>query len=789
MARAPGHLYKLYFPSIPPYSWQWPEGLAGYGLSKALSITLCAAVGCATPKRKNKMTPRPKTSPLRHAFYFLPLSLLLPATSHALLEEVIVTAQKREENVQTVPVAVSVFSEEAIRQSQILTMDDVARQAPGFTVTNYNPVTPQPFMRGVGSSPSDAGSDASVGVFIDGVYAGRAGGYRADLFDVERVEVLRGPQGTLFGRNVAGGALNIFTNKPSRDFGANLEVTGGNYSLVEARGMVTGSIAPELDGRLAFATRERDGHTDNTVTGSELRDEDNKSVRGRLLWAPSEVLTALFTADYSEDDYVGPAARNYVGPDPAGILAGINPLLGALAPLLLPSSEDEYDVEAGVDGVSEREMSSATMQLDWDLDIGTLTAISSYRESDYYFFDDLLGLAFDPASGLDPLLTTDADEESSQFSQEIRLNSVDGEMEWTVGLYYLYEDVERLERFTPLGSPVAYDQDSNTTSYAAFGQLTYPFSDVLSVTLGGRYSYDEKDFDLTAEGTEIGFGLLTPSPEDPAAGAVGFTSSDDDSWTNFSPSVSLEYTPDDNNFIYLTVSQGYKSGGYNGNSTNEVAGRTPFSEEQVTNYEAGIKTDFLDRKARLNVAAFYMDYEDLQVFITSAETTAGLFVDNAAEADISGFEAEFFYSPNDDLLLTLTYAYLDAELGQNDIPEADDGNTLTRSPEHAASAAAQYSISIDGVGELTLRADYTWQDKIYFLLNNPELSAQESYGLLNSRISLQSDDGWELALWAKNIADEDYWVHAIDPSYGSDLASSGIQGDPRMYGATVRYQW
>lgn len=710
-----------------------------------------------------------------------------PAISHAVLEEVIVTAQKREENVQSIPIAVTALGEETIRNANMLNMDDVSRHVPGFTVTVYNPVTPQPFIRGVGSSPSDAGSDASVGVFIDGVYAGRAGGYRADMFDIQRVEVLRGPQGTLFGRNVAGGALNILTNEPTQDFAGNLELTAGDYDLWGVKGMLNGALTDDISGRLAFSGRQRDGNTDNTVTGSELRDEDNKSVRGRLRWDITDNFSALFSADYSEDDLDGPAARNYEGADPIVVLDSVG--IGFLAPALLPTSSDPYKIEAAVDGYANRDMYSTTLQLDWDIALGTITSVTGYRNSNYQFLDDVFGLAFDPASGIAPLLTNYADEDSDQFSQELRITSSGDGLVWTAGLYYLRENVDRLGAFAPLGVPVDYDQSAETTSYAAFAQATVPFGDNWAVTAGGRYSYDEKDFDLSAEGTEIGFGLLTPDPANPEAGPVGYDASDDDDWSKFTPKVSVEYTPNDDIFTYLTWSQGYKSGGYNGNATNYTAATTPFDEETVNNYEIGIKSDFFDDQMRLNVAAFYMDYEDLQVFVSSFETTAGLFVDNAGEADIYGVEVEYFYSPNDRLDLSATYAWLDTEIGENDIPTVEEGNTLTRSPKHSYSAAAQYRFPIGQLGNLLLRADYAWQDKVYFQLEDPEVPAQDSYGLLHLRAALQAHSGWEIALWMKNVTDEEYWVHAFDSSFGSDLGASAIQGDPQMWGVTGRYSW
>jgi len=714
------------------------------------------------------------------------LSLLSPA-AHAQLEEVIVTAQKREENVQSIPIAVTALSEDTIRNANILNIDDIARQVPGFTITNVNPVSPQPFIRGVGSSPGDAGSDASVGVFVDGVFAGRAGGYRTDMYDIQRVEVLRGPQGTLFGRNVAGGALSVFSNAPSDEYAGDLELTAGDYDLWGVKGMLNGPLTDQLAGRLAFSVRQRDGYTDNTVTGSELQDEDNKSVRGRLQWQLSERITANLIGDYAKDKFEGPAARNYAGEDPTDVLASVG--LGALAPFLVPTSADLFKIEADIDGYAKREMYSSTLQVDWETALGTVTSVSGFRHNDFDYYDDLFGLAFQPESGLDPLLTNKTDEDTDQFSQELRITSSTGSLLWTAGLYYLQQDVDQVISFAPLGIPVSYDQQVDTTSYAAFAQATLPLGEQWAVTAGGRYSYDERDFDLVTAGTEIGFGLLTPDPTNPEAGPVPFNASDDDSWSKFTPKVSIEYTPNDAVFTYFTWSQGYKSGGYNGVSTNYTAATTPFDEETVTNYEIGLKADFFDDQMRLNIAAFYMDYEDLQVFVSSFDSTVGLLVDNAGEADIYGVEAELFYAPNDRLNLTATYAWLDADIGENEIDTVEEGNSLTRAPEHSASAAVQYRFPISDLGDLLLRADYAWQDKIFFDPENYELSAQDSYGLLHLRLALQAHAGWEAALWMKNATDEDYWVHAFDSSFGSDLGASAIQGAPQTWGVSGRYSW
>jgi iron complex outermembrane receptor protein len=601
------------------------------------------------------------------------------------------------------------------------------------------------------------------------------------------VEVLRGPQGTLFGRNVAGGALNMVSNMPSQDYAGSIELTGGDYDLWGAKGMLNGPLTDRISARVAFSVRERDGHTKNTVTGNKVHDEDNKSIRSRFLWDATDAFSVLFSAEYAKDKYKGPSTRNYDGADPADVLDLFG--IGFLAGFLLPSSSDLYKIEAADDGYADRKLYNGTLQMDWDVPLGKITSITGWRHNEFESLDDLFGLAFDPASGLDPLLNDHTDEDSDQFSQELRITSATDSLTWTAGLYYLYQEVDQLETFAPVGVPVTYDQSAETTSYAVFAQGTLPFGEHWAVTAGARYSYDERDFKLKTTGQEIGFGLLTPDPANPAAGPVPFDAKDDDSWSKVTPKVSLEYTPNDAIFAYLTWSKGYKSGGFNGVATNYTAATTPFDEETVTNYEIGMKSDFFDNQMRLNIAAFYMDYEDLQVFVSSYETTAGLFIDNAGEADIYGIEAEYFYSPSNNLDLSLTYAWLDTEIGENEIPTVEEGNNLTRSPKHSASASVQYVLPVGDFGNMLFRADYAWQDKIYFQPENPKLPAQDSYSLLNMRAALQSNANWELALWVKNVTDEDYRWHGFDSSFGSDIAGSVVQGDPRMWGITGRYEW
>jgi iron complex outermembrane receptor protein len=346
----------------------------------------------------------------------------------AQLEEVVVTAQKREQSLQDVAVAVSAFSGEMMNNAGVVTIDDITAMTPGFAISTYNPTTPAPYIRGVGTNSSSVGDDASVGVFVDEVYAGRAGGYRADMYDVARVEVLRGPQGTLYGRNVAGGAMNIITNNPSEELEGYIEGTYGDYELFGFKGTLSGPLTDSgsVRGRLAFAGRQRDGHTDNVVTGSELRDEDNISARGKLAFDVSDTVSILLSGEYSEDELEGPGARGILGSDD-------------------PISGQSDLVSLFEDGYTDREMYALSARIDVEWGPGTFTSLTAVRNNEYEFLDDLTGTA-----GAVPL-TNEAQEEADQFSQEFRYTAVTERWDYTVGLYYFSEEVDRIETFDSSG--------------------------------------------------------------------------------------------------------------------------------------------------------------------------------------------------------------------------------------------------------------------------------------------------------------------------------------------------
>lgn len=681
------------------------------------------------------------------------------------LEEITVTAQRKAQNLQSVPIAVSAFGEEAMERGNMLDIEDVSAMTPGFSLSTYNPVTPQPYIRGVGTNSSSVGDDASVGVFIDEVYAGRAGGYRADMFDVQRVEVLRGPQGSLYGRNVAGGAINVITNNPTDTFESKIKVTGGNYDLREVRGMVSGPLSDNVNGRLAVSSRKRDGWIENVSNGHELANQDNTSVRGKLDFALGDNTDVLLSADYAEDDLVGSGARSIVG---YGEVFGVE-----------HATENRPDkVDLFVDGYAEREMGGVSAKVTHAMGDMDLVSITAYRSQDYAFNDDLMGRYLAAAGAA---MTNDATEESSQFTQELRLQSVAAEkLEWTTGLYFFREDVDRVESFDSsltyalmgaegMSSRPVWDASNETTSYAVFGETTYHFSPSWSASFGGRYTYDEKDFSSSATGGPDLFGFL----------AENYDVAAKENWKKFTPKATLTYTSDDADIVYVTVSEGYKAGGFNGIAATAQGATVAFDPENATNYELGFKSDLLDRRVRLNGAVFFLDYSDLQSFTVDLES--GQVKTATGDAEVKGLELEATAYLTEGLRAGLNYGYTDSEYVSFDSRPEVVGNQLARTPEQMVSANINYEWALANGSAINFNANAMYQDEVYFSVGNEEAASDDARTLVNANIAWNNFEGLKVALWGKNLTDEAYVAHAFEQS-GMGLA---IQGEPLTWGVSV----
>lgn len=692
-----------------------------------------------------------------------------PGGSAAMLEEIIVTAQKRAENLQEVPVAISAFSEAALEKIGAVGIEDIAGRTPNFVMSRFNIGEPQFYIRGVGTNADSAAGDATVGVFMDEVYVGRAGGAAFDLFDLERVEVLRGPQGTLYGRNTSGGAINIISNKPSDKPYVKFEGTYGNYDTLELKAVGNAPINDKVAVKVSGSHRYHQGYSRNITTGDDLGKEDNWSGRLQILLQPTDDLKILLSGDYSKDDNGGNARVPYlVFPS-----ATTNYVRAKY-----PADTDLRDSFANPDGFQKRENYGGYARIDYDASFATFTSLTAYRHNDLTWFEDL-GTPSTPT-----ILTNDdsVDEVAKQFSQEFRLSSLpDSKTKWVLGLYYLNEKVNRAERFVTTflllpaaGGDVTFTQDVKSESYAAFGQLTYPVTDSFSITGGLRWTHDKKDAFQTA---------VNNVPSDPVPGIPLFPGQPyavdaSDSWNALTGRLALEYKEADGPLFYASLSRGYKSGMFPSQNNVVSTVGVALPPERSWTGEAGIKSDWFDKRLRINAAGFYTDYSNLQLFRLNAALQLETF---SADAKIYGFELETNALLTENLEVGGNLAYINTEINGG----IYDGKNLPRSPEWNASVYAALTFPVPG-GDVSLRGDYRWTDKYSFEPTNARETNIPSFGLFDARLTYTHEaSGVQISVWGKNLGDEDVPVHII-PFLGNGYA---VFAAPRTYGMTLTYKW
>lgn len=699
-----------------------------------------------------------------------------------LLEEIIVSAQRRDESMQTVPIAVSAFDADALAVNEIRSLDEIAIRTPGLVSTPRNPAQPLFFIRGIGSNLIDAAAESSVVVFVDDVYIGRGGGMNFDLYDLERIEVLRGPQGTLFGRNVVGGLIHVVTAKPGPERTARVQATMGNYDRIDLNASVGGALTEDVFAKVGVSSRKRDGYVRNETSGNKVFDEDSRSLRGQLRWVPNDDLEVLLTGD---------VYRERTNGDPRKVLGE-----GDQFDI---SSPDPLTVEAREDGFQNRDLWSLALNVTADVGIGELTSITAYRDLDYNFLSDFLGV---PLTDVTIGSLNAIDERSQQYSQEFRIAGVaqDDRLDWVAGVYYIRErtrrddflqqDFDTATGGVPLGlsGQVLFPQDNTTDGYAVFGEVTWHASDRLRLTAGARQSWDRKRVRLQGiDVTQTGLALRPPPLQQE------FDVSTSKRWNAFTPRFAVSYDVMDDAMVYVSAARGYKSGGFQGIPTDGVSASTPYDPEYAWSYEAGIKSRVLDGRAQINANVFYTDYTDLQVSqLVGADRVV---VGNAADAEVKGLEIEWIALLADGLRFSGSYGYLDATFDRFDAPPASggdmSGNRLPRAPKHKLNLALQYEWPVAAGWEMLARADWSYSSSFFFDPRNRTFPAggdrQGAYELLNARLALRrSDERLELALWGKNLTDELYKTYVgVFAPLNQSFVTFGV---PRTYGATLTWR-
>ncbi|WP_405227933.1 TonB-dependent receptor [Lentisalinibacter sediminis] len=700
-------------------------------------------------------------------------------SSSRVLEEIIVTARKREESLQDAPVSVTAFTSEMITRAGITDINDVALRTPGLTYGNFGDEKLSPTsLRGVISGSGSAGADPAVGFYLDEVFLGQGVGATIDLFDLERIEVLRGPQGTLFGRNTIAGLIHYRTAAPTEQFEAYADAELGNLGYRRFGGAVSGPIAgSSVLGRLSFVSNQRDGTADNVVLDREVNSQDSWSARGQLQFVLGETAEWRVSGDYREVDQDSLVFETLSYND-ATTFAQVLDLFG------LPRNSDPFDRNVYADDVTYERSEAWGIASHFMTTIGgaELVNITAYRDHDYENRTDTDRSALRWGYDGDP-------EDVSRFSNELRVSSSAGALDWVAGLYYYEQETANLsfielgpDLLTLLGVPLdsllaGSDAKMDTTSVAGFGSLTWNFSDRLAATLGGRYTWEEKSIDY--------------SQSDPV-GLLGgdFAISAEDDWAEFTPSLNIEYDYSDTLMLYGTVSGGFKSGGFN-DALGDANGIS-FDPETLWNYEAGLKSTLFEGRVQANVAVFYMDWEDIQISGDNPNTPVfDPIIINAGAAHSTGIEFELLSQPTDNLTIGLNFALLEAEYDEGSLPDGTPLAEIPRAPDYTANLNAEYRASLSQNIDWFIGGEVLARGESFLTVDNQEDGRVDAYALVNLQVGLEAPDGrWRLSVWGRNIGDETVKERLFDLS-GQDVIGQKfiILNDPDTYGLSVRLRY
>lgn len=869
--------------------------------------------------------------PLKLLSSAIALSISVPVFSSELIEEVVVTAQKREENLQEVPIAISAFSGSALNELGAENLNDIGKYTAGVEMNNQSVTQPTYNVRGIQTSDFTVGSDPAVAVYVDGVYSSRGAGAEVPFFDIERVEILKGPQGTLFGRNATGGAIHILTKQPNYQFYGQVRGSVGNFDKKDIDFSLNTPISETLAFRISGNINRRDGYLENAGSGPDFNDADNHSIRTALLWEPTDETTILFRANYGEMDQNSGAVFTMVNSIYEGAFPG-----DRLDPF--------GDVGADFKSIEDRDLYSISIEVTHEFKDMTLTSITAYGGHNSVFINDE-----DGSANPNHFFGSNNVDDQDQFSQEFRLTGATEKLKWTAGLTYSKEHVDHtthayfntstLESFavyeglkqqlssqgftdaeiaemvpgaralnqaglnpaivdpalggnpalagvnvdgiamssfafdllrgTPNGqvpfdpsnpatsllaaTPVSASIQSacglgalpamntldqiygtllsvnpataaantlfcavlpqvqpavmanslwaenvrNTGTYestAIYGDVTYSLTEKMDLTLGARYTYDEKSFTIETayQNTLLGipFGLAFYNNGQPV-----LDTKESNDWEALSGRVVLNYRWNDDLMTYGSVATGFKAGGFNSLNFGPNI-ETSYDQEEVINYELGLKSTWLEGALRFNAAAYFYEYDNLQELSLVGFPIPSYNLRNA-DADGSGVEFELMWAVNSKLFLGANYSYLDTEYTEYEVlvaagedPVADDktGTARASTPRNKLNIMAEYTFDLERFGQLALRADYNYTDDRIGSITDPS-KIIDSYELWNMRATFQtSDEQWEVAAWMTNVTDEEILGDYSAP--GEAIGSfNAWRYPPRMYGVDVTYRF
>ncbi|MBV1686263.1 TonB-dependent receptor [Novosphingobium sp. G106] len=740
--------------------------------------------------------------------------------------DIVVTAQKRSESVQKVPLAVTAIGSDALREAGITNVDALSSSVPALQIgQSYGSANIS--LRGISLNAVNFGAENPVAFHVDGVFLARPTGVLGSFFDMQRVEVLRGAQGTLYGRNATGGSINLITADPTRELSGYAQLTYGEYNHIGGEGAISGPLGSEdLLFRLSFRTDDRDGWGKNEFTGRDIDDNKERAIRGKLLFNATDTLRIKLQADYAEsDDHQTP----HYGGTPLGTVPWGVLLPSAFSPAPIPLGGTlptrTRDISSEAEPSRHNSFWGASMTVDWALGAVDLKSITAYRGIDTTNQGDL-----DQTSAV--LAVAGLFEKSRQVSQEFQLSHQGDKSNWILGAFYFHEKDDGQAPvafsdilFQPLGiAPIpapgtlrqGYYAGSQvkTDAYALFGQYTREVVDRLRVTIGARYSierksainqgafnlvdaFDQRVFETRPDSSTLtiqcGKGLPTIG-----FGTVPCTPSK--TFRAFTPKLGLEFQATSSTLLYASVSKGFKSGVYNLGAV-----QPPVNPENIWDYEAGIKSTLLGGRLRANLSGFYYDYKDLQV---NRVVIANALLENAAVAKIYGLEAEIVAKPTEAFQIDLTAAYLNATFSSfitadNARPAGDGvtidefgnpafnlkGNRLAQSPKFSGKFGATYTIPVSP-GNISVRGEAVYTSKIFWTPYNLEATSTAARTRFNASINFESvDRHWTASLNARNIANKVRVTNGFVSTLLTGFVVNGYVEAPRTIDFTVGYHF
>jgi iron complex outermembrane receptor protein len=739
------------------------------------------------------------------------------------IEEVVVTARKREESLQDTPISVAVFTASDMKTRQIDSSDQLTQITPNLSFSSQAPgggsnASSQIFIRGIGQTEYLPTNDPAVGLYIDDVYYARSVGATLDFVDLDRIEVLRGPQGTLFGRNTIGGAINITTRRPSQEFGGSASVKVGTDSRRDAQISVDVPISDTLLTNIAMGSRKRDGYVDRVLTGEQLGDDESLGGRIAVEWSASSDIEVFWSLDYTKEAESGsPIVFN--GLNTSGLFAALE--IGRVCPTIDSSLSERCtsgDWSAGpyanygtFPALSTFESVGSNVTVSWDLGAFSVKSITAFREMEWTGSRDADNTPL-------KILHSVNDDTQDQFSQELQFSGTafEDQMTWLFGLYY-FEETATDDYFvaTAVGD-FNTGGDVENDSQAVFGQITYELTDQLSLSAGLRWTEETKAFKplqftisdvylfpITADEGDGAGGYVHPFNDQvyPTLGGGGTVAIvpagtqfypevwQDQTFSDTTPMLNIAYRWTPEVMTYLTFSEGFKSGGYSARVIKPGNASRPFGPEKAETIELGFKATLFDESLRLNGAFFSTDYTDLQFVIR--EDFAPLTF-NAGEAKIEGMELEWTWVPTPEIQIVGGLGYIDAQYEQLSDDLIASGvlldNDLPHTPKLSASLGVAYSLNLGDWGVFTPRVDWAYRDDVYFDALNSEDTAQEGYSIVNAAVIWNSpDENINVSLAISNLTDELYRVSGNSAIASASSYSESTYARGREWSLSMEY--